>query len=387
MGKLVSGKPSLIKEINRNNVFKLIIKHGEISRSKLSKMAGLALPSIMRIVDRLIEDGLIIETGKGDSTGGRKPSLLQLKQDAMYFIGIEIGLNIGLVLTDLAGNIIDQRLVKDIEDLPPEKILFKAKHALDDLLVNNKKYNALIKGIGVGTPGRDFKYQRDIKHAVSRGWQSVDVAAWFKKYYHYEIIVENIARTRTLGEMWFGEGRNYRDFIYVFVDRGVGCGIVQGGVIREGVSGVAGEFGHSVISIDGRPCYCGNDGCLEMYVSAGAIINSINDAHDQSFESYSEVLTFLKHQDGDHLNQISKYLGVGIGNLINILNPQVVVLGGIVSTDTPGIKEGLEREIKRNIFNGKAEDTNVVISGLSGENTILGSVALVINSIFKSVVI
>lgn len=384
MAKIITGKPELIKKMNRNIVFKLIIKYGQVSRSSLSKETGLALPSIMRIVDGLIEDKLIIEVGKGISTGGRKPQLLKLNEQAMYFIGIEIGLTVGIVLADLGGEVIERRIIDDIDGNDPYMILDKTKFGIEEIMDDHKLLVNKIVGIGIGTPGNGFKYEHEVDHAVAKGWQNIDIKAWFEEYFDYKIIIDNIVRTRTLGEIWFGQGRLYKDFLYVLADRGVGCGIVQGGVIRKGSDGVAGEFGHTVISVDGRLCYCGNVGCIEMYISTGSIINDVNEKSQNSFNDYTEVTKYLEKNHG-FLEKINKYIGVGIGNLINIHNPKVVILGGAVFTQTPGIDRGTRQAIKKNIFNTKAMETKIIFSECTEDQEILGCVALIIEEEFKSV--
>lgn len=386
--EMVTGKPELLKRINRNIIIKLIIKHGVISRSELSKITKLALPSVMRIVDGLIADNLVKEVGKGDSSGGRKPSLITLNKEALYIIGVEIAIKTFMVLTDLSGNIIDRWESPQMEFVSPQEMLESINKNIERLIVIHGIDRQKLAGIGIGTPGTNFKHIRDVENSILKGWEKIDVKAWFELKTDLPIFVDNVARTRTLSELWFGIGRNYKSFIYVFVDQGVGCGIVNNDTIYEGNSSVAGEFGHAIIEFNGRECYCGNRGCIEMYVSAGAITNEVVKAlhlEEEGFRFRNVIERENEPKVKEILEQGGKVLAAGVANLINIYNPRAVVLGGIVPRESKSFAKAALQDINSNIFNHNAMDTPVVISDIDHDRVCIGSVALVINEVFKSV--
>ncbi|MCT4631386.1 MAG: ROK family transcriptional regulator [Firmicutes bacterium] len=384
---IVTGKPALIKKINRSIVIKLIIKHKEISRSEISKITKLSLPSVMRIIDSLIDEGLVIEIGKGDSSGGRKPSLLSMNNNAMYIIGVEIAINSRIILTDLSGKVLDSEEFDNSNISTPLGVLTKIKECIDSIISRNKDYEGLISGIGIGTPGENYKYNDSIEMAIIKGWEELNVLSWFENHFDYPVFVENVARTRTLSELWFGEGQSIKNFIYLFIDRGVGCGIVNNGSVYEGYNGVAGELGHTIIQLDGRKCYCGNKGCLEMYVSAGAILNQLKENNnyykDYNFEKLIENQS--DEEIGSIIEKSAKIMGIATANLINLYNPEAVILGGIVAKSFEEFSKILSDTLNENIFNKNALNTRILSSKLDYEKTGLGSVALVINNIFKSV--
>lgn len=384
---IVTGKPGLIKEINRNIVIKLIIKHREISRSEIAKITKLSLPSVMRIIDGLIDENLVIELGKGNSSGGRKPNLIGLNKKAMYIIGVEIAISSKIVLTDLSGEIIDWEEFDNSNIDRPEDVLFKIKESIDKILVENKKEAKLISGIGIGTPGENFKYSSSVEMAIIKGWEDLDVLTWFENHYDYPVFVENVARTRTLSELWFGQGQNFKNFIYLFIDKGVGCGIVNNGTIYKGYNGVAGELGHTIIERGGHKCYCGNSGCLEMYVSAGAILNQFKKTDDKYSDYDFEML--VSNQNNPDAKKTIKSSGeimaITTANLINIYNPEAIILGGIVPLKLKEFSNTVKYLVKSNIFNKNAMDTKIIESSLGLDKMSLGSIALVINNIFKSV--
>lgn len=380
MAKLQSGKPGMLKEINRNLIVKLIIRNGSISRSELSKLTGLALPSIMRLVDGLIEDHLVIDIGKGESTGGRKPKLLTMSQSSYYIIGVEIAIETTIILTDLSGEVIDLWESSEMQESTPEEILEKIYCMIQSLIKKHKISDKLL-GIGFGTPGTNFKYRRQIKHTLLKGWERIDVQAWFEERLSFDIFVDNVARTRTLSELWFGYGKVHNDFIYAFIDQGVGCGIVKNGQIIKGANGVAGEFGHTTIEFNGKACYCGKLGCLEMYVSAGSLTTAVNEA-GFDYTSFHDVIDHLNNKSSDILKERCHILAAGLGNLINLFNPSVIILGGTVSTSSKEIVDYTRSFIQENIFSYHADQTEIKTSII--DQKALGSIALVMNNKFTS---
>ena len=385
---MITGKPELIKRINRNIIIKLIMRHGTISRSELAKITKLALPSVMRIVEGLMTENLVKEVGKGDSSGGRKPGLITLNQEALYIIGVEIAIKTFIVLTDLGGNIIDRWESPQMAYVSPEEMLEKINENIERLIALHKIDRSRIAGIGIGTPGTNFKHIRDIENSILKGWEKIDVKAWFQAKTDLPVFIDNVARTRTLSELWFGIGKQIKSFIYVFVDQGVGCGIVNNDSIYEGYGSVAGEFGHSIISYEGRECYCGNRGCIEMYVSAGAITNETAKALKRKEESFRfrDVLQLEnKTEVREVLQNSGRILAAGVANLINIFNPQAVILGGIVPQESQCFAEAAREFIHQNVFSNNAMATPVYISNIDEDHVCIGSVALVVNEVFKSI--
>lgn len=389
--RIVSGKQGLIKEINRNLLIKLVIGHGRIGRADLAKLTGLSLPSVMRIAEALISEGLLQEVGKGESSGGRKPSLLTLKSDAFYIIGVEIALHTTVVLANLSGEILDRWESGAATDTSPEKMLEKIDRAITELLETHQIPWDRFAGIGIGTPGTNFKYAEEMELSIIKGWENLDVKGWFearRKHEGYRILTENVARTRTLNELWFGLGKAYKSFLYVFVDRGVGCGFVNNEMIYLGQNDVAGEFGHSLIHPGGRPCYCGNRGCMEMYVSAGAItreVKTVLDIRETDFD-FEEAMTRKDQPEvAAVLRKSGETLGYGVANLINLYNPKAVILGGDVPKASSVLVARAIEIARENVFSLNAVDTPIELSGIRSQEDCLGSVALVINDMFRSV--
>lgn len=378
------GSAKLIKTINRDLVIQTIIKFGEISRSELAKQTELALPSIMRIVDPLVTRGLIIESRQAQSTGGRKPYMLKMNGQYMFIIGIEIAMISSVVLSDFNGKVIDAWSNDNLAYCSPHDLLDHMLKIVNQWFVKYDISINRVAGIGVGTPGFSFKHNKQIKGTILKGWESIDVMAWFKERINLPIYTDNVCRTRTLSEIWFGLGRNHKDFLFVYLDQGVGSAYVKDKLISTGHHLVAGEFGHTSIDYKGKPCYCGKNGCIEMYISAGAILKKINESNPYDLSSLAE-LSGLKNDDIKAcIEEVALYMTYGLANLVNLYNPEILVLGGIVPGVLPELIEIVKNTIQPMIFNNYALETPIYISQVNNESNNLGSIALVIQEHIKA---
>lgn len=388
---IITGRQKLMREINRNLLIKMVVRHGTIGRSEMAKQTGLSLPSVMRITEQLIEEGLLKEEGKGASSGGRKPSLLTLKSDAFYIIGVDIALHTTVVLADLSGGIIERWESHAAGQNTAEDMLEKINEEIGRLLTTHEIPWERFAGIGIGTPGTNFKYAKEMELSIMKGWEDLDVKAWFearRMHPDYRILTENVARTRALNELWFGQGRDHKNFLYVFVDRGVGCGFISHEMIYQGQDGVAGEFGHTVVYPGGKPCYCGSSGCIEMYISAGAITRQVRERcriTDPDFGFDEAVALADQPAVREVFEESGRILGYGVANLINLCNPKIVILGGKVPVASPLLAEAAQKTARDNIFSRSALETLITVSTIDSSADCLGSVALVINDMFRSV--
>lgn len=371
---LQSARPELLKNLNQELILRCIVKFGEISRTDLSKETGLALPSVMRISDALIQKGFIVDIGQGVSTGGRKPTLLTINKDYKYIVGVEIASHTLITLTDFAGDTIDSKHIDVRNDNTPLESLSEIAKVILTMLEDNSILSNQVAAIGVGTPGKDFKHRQAIKGFMKKGWESIDVEEQLSKLTNISVIVDNVARTRTLSEIWFGVGKNHSSFLYAFIDWGVGIGIVSQSEIVTGAQSVAGEFGHMSIDMNGESCYCGNKGCIEMYASIGAFERKLKCSNfDWVIEHQSEP------EVQEVIAEVANSMAFALGNTINLLNPEMVVLGGLVPRKLTAFSQIVSEKIGQYIFHNLAVETPIVCSEVDNEKACLGSIALVIN--------
>ena len=397
-GKVVTGNPDLIRKMNRSLIIKTIMEKESISRSELEVQTSLALPTIMRIVSALIEEGLVEEVGKGDSSGGRRPVMLKMKSDSMYFIGVGLQRVLYVILADVSGNII-ARYNKEMKyhgsiDLIIKQIL----EGINNVLAQSKIDISRLMFAGLGIPGTEVKQGYDKGINPYDTWVDTDPENWKEtREFPCPIVFDNNATLGALGELSFGAARNCRNSIYLHADHGVGSGVVIDGNLYKGSHNVAGEFGHTIIDIDGQPCYCGNKGCLEMYCSTNAIINMlIKDKHADlalvkkltKNPDFSLVRKAAYHGDKialKYIEESARVLGMGIASLVNMFNPDKIIVGGELPESCPGYIDIVAESVKKGVFRNRAAEVEILTSELKSDAVVRGAVALAMAQVFDHI--
>ncbi len=389
------GNPPLIRKINRQSILRVIEKEFPLSRTELSRRIGLSLPSVSRIVDSLLEEKLLREVGKGDSSGGRRPLLLEINADHRYVFGAEISRATSLVLCDLSGTIQDRTTV--VPDISRGPLSLASQLSLEVERMREKASlpREMIAGVGVGTPGYLFKSAEHITQSPFFGWHSIDAEEEFSPLFPYPVFIENVARASTLAEMIFGWGREYKTFFYVYLDWGTGGGMVYKGEMVRGRNRASGEFGHMVIERDGIPCYCGNRGCLEQYTSTSALSREVkkrlqkrdgNALPEIDFDWVMQAYEAGNPMVRDVLVEAGMMLGKGIANVVNVLNPEAVILGGEISRRCPIYCEEAQSVAHEHIFSLGASDTPILRSKGEVDTVALGAARQAITSYFETLV-
>lgn len=376
------GTPSLIRKINRSNIIGLIRKQGSLSRSEISRISGLSLPSVSRIIDSLIQEGLLKEIGKGDSLRGKKPLLIDINSDHQYVFGVEISRKGQIILCNLTGTVLrSEKYFPDPSQGPLSianqlsKKISQLSHSLN--LLPNK-----IAGVGIGTPGFLFKAGPLINQSPFFGWNSINAFQVFEDSFPYPVIVENVAKASAIAEKMYGCGKQFNDFFYIYTDWGVGGGFVSGGSLFRGLNGNAGEFGHTIIQQNGVPCYCGNLGCLEQYTSTDAIVREAR-AINKNFNDFDSVIAAYQLGSATITSLLKKsgvILGKGIANIINLLNPEAIIIGGEIARKCPIYVQSAIEQAREAIFSLKAQRTPIITSRLGEEAVAMGMASEIISN-------
>lgn len=378
------GTPETCRKVNKRNILLEIRNNYPISRTELSKRVGLSLPSVSRIVGFLIRDGVIREVGKGTSTAGRKPALLELNPRYRYVFGVDCSRRVTVVLSDLHLNILDEREIEASPSLGPLKIGRMILETIEEVRQAWSLSPEQIAGVGIATPGFCFKHHGEAGWSPFSGWESTDVGELFSSLLPYRLVIDNIARSSTFAEMIFGWGRDFPSFFYFLCSWGVGGGYVYRGELIRGAHGSCGEVGHTTVDPNGKPCYCGNKGCLEQYTSTAFILSEIARVTGKSF-TFQEVVEKYNQKDPiviSILKEAGFILGKGIANIINILNPPAIVLGGELVFFSEYVDEAI-RSSRENIFSLKAQNTPILVSKLRQEESALGVASEVITLLLE----
>ena len=325
-----------MKHLNKTSVLNIIRKKS-VSRADLARETGLTRAAISFIVDDLIQSGLIVEAGTRESKYGRRPIKLKINNQKLYCIGVSIRYGICLVgISTINGNIVSESIL-DFSDLssPKEGVLLIVE-AIRKLLSEHVTDQDIL-GIGISAPGPvDIYTGRIINPPNLKQWNNVPVVEDLKEHFNYTIFLEKDSVSSGLSEKNYGSGKGHKNFIYIeIVTGGIGSVIVINNEIYRGDSGFAGEFGHVMIEADGKPCSCGNRGCLERYGAVDEIINSIHSEFPE-IKTWEQIVEGSK--EDDRLLQVIKdearYIGMGIITVMNLLDLEAVIIGGVVIPHT-----------------------------------------------------
>ena len=375
----------VVKKGNKSIVLDTIIKKAPISRATIATQTGLNKGTVSSLVSDLIDDHLIYESGPGESSGGRRPVMLLFNETAGYSIGIDIGVNYLLgVLTDLSGNIFQEKTVT-FNNLSYQEIEHKLFETIDYLSASAPESSYDIIGIGVGVPGTVNK-DGEILLAPNLNWKNTDLKTVLETKYNLPTVIENEANAGAYGEKKFGAGKDFTNIVYVSAGIGIGVGLILNGSLYKGNNGFSGELGHMTIEVDGSKCRCGNEGCWELYASEQALINQaeqlgIKIPSNGEF-ALNNLLTLAENGNEDAITLFSKigdYLGVGINNIINIFNPQQVIIGNRMATSQKWIEKSLNKRLNQALWFQK-NDLQINFSELSTLSTALGVAAFSIEN-------
>ncbi len=370
-----------IRGINKQVVLNYVRDRSPISRADIARETALQRSTVSAIVEDLQDDGLIEEIGAGDSTGGRKPTLLKIKTDVPAAIGIDITPRLTTIsVADLSGKILKKEVFPTLSQIEP-----MTKQIVDKTVKYARTYAKHDLGVGISIPGIADQINGNVVYIPYFQWSNWDIADRITDRTGLPVIIDNDANATALAELWFGAEkiRKHRNFISVLVSEGIGTGIIFDGQIYRGESGAAGEFGHMIVG-DNAPveCSCGSRICWEAHASEKASLKrfgAMNGAGNGS--SHFERLINLAHQ-GDKkaikaLRETARFLGIGISNLIVVFIPQGFVVSGNIVRAWDLIKDEILNMAERSVRQELAR-TTIMPSSLGDTPTIIGSLSLVL---------
>jgi predicted NBD/HSP70 family sugar kinase len=382
------GDQGTVRALNRRLLLRLLREQGPTSRTDLADQSGLSNGAVTRIVGELIDEGFLVEQSVGVSTGGRRPVLLDLDTSARVVAGLKLmDEAILAVLVDLKGNVVaDGRAVLASHDTTV--VLDQAVQAIEELLARAGNRDRLA-GVGLCMPGAIDWRNGVCQWSPFFGWHDVPVAALLTGRLGVPVSVDNDVNALAVAESLFGRGRRVRDFAVITVGRGVGAGLVYNGAVYRGSSGGAGEFGHMVSERGGRLCECGKSGCLEAYVGEHALMNRVRELGGRYREL--DLAGFLARAgDGDQAAadiyaEVTQRLGVAIANLINLLNPELVVLGGEAAFLSGRFLADLRPQVDAHTFVGLAGSFELALDDWRTDRTAWarGAASLAMEQVFE----
>ncbi len=390
-----------LNEFNRQSVMNVIRNHTAISRSEVSDITGLSIPTIMKIADSFLEVGLLREIGKRQSTGGKPAVLLEFLPDSYFCVGIDIGTNKILgIMMDCAANIIYRYSIPNDIEATNEVFMDKVAMVIEHVLEHSGKTMDKVLGIGVGISGLVRTEDHKVVFSPILQRKDFNLYSFLCERFQSLVLLDNISRVMALGEKYFGHCCTCDNFLFVNLGYGIGSSMCMNGEIYNGSKGYFGEVGHMIVNPLGTRCACGNRGCLETIASAIAIVREARyyiNAHESTMMEYmiegdldklDAIHVFEAAKQGDKIaldivmNAID-YLGMGIANMTNILDPEYVVLGGGISLAGNFLLQPLTEAWQKYRMSYSGEHTKLVISKFGDDAAAIGAAAQVFDSLTR----
>ncbi|MGB5548658.1 MAG: ROK family transcriptional regulator [Polyangiales bacterium] len=380
---------SAVRAQHSRLILNLLWKHQEISRADLARRTSLSRSTVSAIVSDLLSKGLAKEAYAGVSSGGRRPIILEFQDQSSFIVGIELGAtHISCVLTDLRCKVrASWSAPAPVRD-EPEVALGKMRMAVRSVLEADGVQPSQVLGIGVAVPSPvDRERPGELLPLVVPKWQGYNIASYLEGNFNRPVFVDNDANLGALAELWWGSGSSARDLVYIKVATGVGAGMIINGRIFRGSGGIAGEIGHTSIDPNGPPCICGLQGCLTTFIGTPALLERARNELRRSGSdrlpptSIDELVNAALDGDPmsvDLIHYAGDKLGVGIANMLNLLNPQAVVLGGGIARSGDMLLDGVRRTIQALSLPASICNTEIRTTGLNEWGIAVGAATLVL---------
>ena len=353
-----------LRKSNRARALWEVFLNGPLTRQEVGTVAGLSPATVSNLVAALVAEGVVAEVGLEDSNGGRPRGLLQVNPGYGYVIGVDVGETAFLVeLFDFGLQPLARHTsVTDMTVLDPDDAVSHIVAGVEAVIAEAGVARTAILGVGVGVPGLVEHREDAVVHGQSVGWHAVPLEKMLRDRTRLPILVDNGAKTLGQAERWFGAARSTGNAVIVLLGIGVGMCIISNGEVYRGATSSAGEWGHTTVVAGGRTCRCGAQGCLEAYVGAGAIVARYEQlkrrrAASGPGELEAGIAGIIARAGRDRiadqvLDETVSYLGAGLADLVNLFNPERIVVGGWLGRTLsdallPRIREAAERQALR----------------------------------------
>jgi N-acetylglucosamine repressor len=391
----------LIRSINQSLLLNLIRAHAPISRPQLATLSGLSQVTVIKITNNLVERQFIQEKEYAESTGGRRAGLLEIHPEGGFAIGlIPHATSLNGVILNLNNDLVYSRQWNIIfRDNYPQAIDL-VEHCVEEMLQESGVPREKIIGVGFGMSGLIDAEDGCCIDSRMMNWQNVAISRPLEDRLGIPVFLDNDINCLATYEKLFGQGQAYNHFLVVGIGSGVGLGIVINGDLYRGAFGGAGEFGHTAVTTEGRLCECGNCGCLETYISdRGIVKNYVEYVQTTTYSLEREIQeptafeVVERARNGDEaaiaaIQRAGILLGVSLANLVNIFNPECIVLSGpdtdasILAGDL--LLEPMHQAFKQHTFSQIDKDLCFTVERNSFESWARGAGSLVLHQFFSS---
>ncbi|EWM17960.1 glucokinase [Kutzneria sp. 744] len=399
-GHPMEPKRTTVRDLRRHNRSTLLSKlffDGPLSRHELSQLTGLSAATVSNVTAELVEDRLIVEAGLVESDGGRPRVLLRVDPKYAHVVGIDVGeTGVKVELFDLS---MTRLAAADLQlnsiEPDPAEVVARTAEGLRQVIETADVTESSVLGVGIGVPGTVEKGTRTLVHAQTIGWDAVPLPSMLRDQgIRLPLFLDNGAKTQGQAEMWFGAGRGARHAVIVLVGSGVGAAVITDGQTYAGYSSSAGEWGHTTIVYGGRQCRCGARGCLEAYVGAEGILDRYRKARGGrgavDTDEQAALAALVAAADSSKiaakvLDDTAGYVGAGIANLVNLFNPERIVIGGWAALAMGGqwldvVKKSTAEHALRHAY----EQTSIELCQLGPDAVAVGAATLPVAALLEA---
>jgi predicted NBD/HSP70 family sugar kinase len=375
-----------LKDRNRERVLGALRERGRISQADIARMTGLSRTTVHTFVAELKDSGMVheVEASVPDVRGGRPAVLLVLRDSSLAVVGIDFGhSHVQVAVADLVHNLLAERRCDLDVNHHAAEALDTATRMVDEVLIEAHMQRKSLIGAGIGIPGPVDRARGTVgSTTILPGWTGLRIENEMQERLGIPVEIENDANLGALAEMSWGAGRECANFAYIKVATGIGAGLVIDGRLLRGASGTAGEIGHTTLDESGALCYCGNRGCLETVASGPAIIQLVG-LVDGEVPSLSRIVELAVAGDVRCRRAISDAgheIGVAVAGLCNLINPERVIVGGLLSRTGAVLLQPIRESMRRHAVQAAADIIDVVPAVFVERAELLGSLALALQS-------
>lgn len=386
---MLEGSLEGLRTGNRARVVEALRRRGKVSRAEIARATGLSRSTVSSLVGDLLTEGLVVERlgepvdAHRARANGRPPVLLALDASAGLALGIAFGhSHVRVALADLSSEVMGERRRELDVDREALAALDAAAEMVEELLAETGADRDRVLGAGMGLSGPiDHASGRVQSREILPGWYDIDAQAEMEARLGVSVRLENDANLGALAEAAFGAGQGVQDLVYLMMSSGIGAGLFLGGRLFRGAAGMAGEFGHVLVDESGPLCRCGNRGCLETFAAGPPLAELVSRSKGEPV-SIEAMLALAA--DGDPgarraLEDAGRVTGRSIAALCNLLNPELVVVGGRLAHAGDLLLDPLRESVRRYAIPAAAEAVRVEAGVLGERAEVLGALALVIH--------
>jgi predicted NBD/HSP70 family sugar kinase len=373
-----------IRIANRFDVLRNLIAASAVSRQEIVAETGLSLATVSTLVGELLDLGLLREVGYEDSGGGRPRGLIAVNTDGGVLVGVDVAetyVHVELFNPKLAVLARAEEQLRPRENHPEQVV----QHIVSGVRTVVATVGGPVLGVGVSVPGQVEREGGVSVFAPNWDWHDVPLRSLLAAHLDLPLYLDNPLKASTVAELWFGAGRGRDDVVVLTLGTGVGAGLALGGSLYRGASNSAGEWGHTTLVMDGRPCHCGSRGCVETYVGAPGIMQHLRELAPDSpmlrpddqtgtIDALAAGLAAGDPVAAKVLTETARYLGVAVADLVNLFNPQVIVLSSWVAAKLgQTLLDEVRTVVARHALRHPYANTDIVLCPIATNPVSLGA--------------